>query len=137
MGLVATMPATAEALRTDLLNLLIVDDDRAVREGCREVAQALGFTTAVAEDAAHAYRLLDARSVDVVLLDLKLPGAHGLEVLQQVRRRRPEAEVIVITGFATVPSAVQAMKNGAYDYVTKPFNVEELRALLELSLIHI
>ncbi|HXZ27405.1 MAG TPA: sigma-54 dependent transcriptional regulator [Terriglobales bacterium] len=137
MGLVATMPATAEVLRTDLLNLLIVDDDRAVREGCREVGQALGFQTCVAEDAAHAYRLLDARSIDVVLLDLKLPGAHGLEVLQQVRRRRPQAEVIVITGFATVQSAVTAMKNGACDYVTKPFNVEELRALLERAARHI
>ena len=137
MGLVATMPATAEALRTDLLNLLIVDDERAVRDGCREVAQGLGFNTAVAEDAAHAYRILDSRSIDVVLLDLKLPGAGGLEVLQQVRRRRPEAEVIVITGFATVQSAVQAMKNGAYDYVTKPFNVEELRALLQRIARHI
>jgi len=63
----------------NFLNLLIVDDERAIREVCREVAQSLGFNTAVADSAEHAYRLLDTQNIDVVLLDLKLPGASGLE----------------------------------------------------------
>lgn len=127
-----------ESPRADLLNLLIVDGERSVREGCREVAQGLGFSTFVAETAEHAYKVLDAQNVDVVLLDMRLPGgASGLEILKQIKTRKPESEVIVITGYGTVQSAVQAMKLGAYDYVTKPFNLEELRLLLERVAAHL
>jgi CheY-like chemotaxis protein len=72
-ALSATNPVQMEA--ANFLNLLIVDDERAIREVCREVAQSLGFNTAVADSAEHAYRLLDTQNIDVVLLDLKLPGA--------------------------------------------------------------
>jgi two-component system response regulator HydG len=72
-----------------------------------------------------------------VLLDLRLPGNSGLEVLREIKQRHPETLVIVMTGFATVQSAVQAMKLGAYDYVTKPFNFEELRLLLERASAHL
>jgi DNA-binding NtrC family response regulator len=115
----------------NFLNLMIVDDERAVREVCREVAQSLGFNPVVADSAEHAYRQLDSQGIDVVLLDLKLPGAGGLEALRQIKERRPDAVVIVVTGYGTVHSAVQAMKNGAYDYMTKPFSMEELKMLLE------
>jgi two-component system response regulator HydG len=121
----------------NLLNLVIVDDERAVRDVCREVAQSLGFNTMVAESAEHIYRLLDLQAVDVVLLDLKLPGAGGLEALHKIKQRRPDAEVVVVTGYATVQSAVQAMKNGAYDYVTKPFTIDELKLLLERVATHL
>jgi DNA-binding NtrC family response regulator len=121
----------------NLLNLLIVDDERSIREVCREVAESLGFNATVADSAEHAYRMLDTQSIDVVLLDLRLPGAGGLEALRQIRERRPDAVVIVVTGFGTVQSAVQAMKNGAYDYVTKPFSMEELRLLLERVASHL
>ncbi len=121
----------------NFLNLMIVDDERAIREVCREVAQSLGFNTHVADSAEHAYRQLEAQSIDVVLLDLKLPGAGGLEALRQIRERRPDAVVIVVTGYGTVHSAVQAMKNGAYDYMTKPFSMEELKLLLERVSAHL
>src|SRR5271156_3142298 len=121
----------------NLLNLVIVDDERAVRDVCREVARSLGFNTTVAESAEHTYRLLDSQAVDVVLLDLKLPGANGLEALHKIKQRRPDAEVVVVTGYATVQSAVQAMKNGAYDYVTKPFTIDELKMLLERVATHL
>jgi DNA-binding NtrC family response regulator len=124
-------PNSPQIEGANLLNLLIVDDERAIREACREVAQALGFNTSVADSAEHAYRLLDTQGIDAVLLDLKLPGAGGLEALRQIRERRPDAAVIVVTGYGTVQSAVQAMKNGAYDYVTKPFSMDELKLLLE------
>lgn len=129
--------ARREPAETNLLNLLVLDDERAIRDGCREVAQSIGFTTYIADTAEHAYRVLETASIDVVLLDLRLPGTGGLEVLREVKRRRPETVVIVITGYATVQSAVQAMKNGAYDYVTKPFNLDELRMLLERVLGHL
>src|SRR5260370_23426566 len=115
----------------NFLNLLIVDDDRTIGEACREVAQSLGFSTQVAVSAANAYRLLDSSSTDAVLLDLRQPGAGGLEALHAIKKRRADALVIVVTGYGTVKSAVQAMKDGAYDYVTKPFSMDELRLLLE------
>ncbi len=124
-------PTPVQMEPANFLNLLIVDDERAIREVCREVAQSLGFNTAVADSAEHAYRLLDTQNIDVVLLDLKLPGASGLEALHQIGERKPDAVIVVVTGYGTVQSAVQAMKNGAYDYVTKPFSMEELRLLLE------
>jgi len=137
-AVVTVMPEVAETPRADLLNLLVVDDERSVRDGCREVAQSLGFSTFVAEKAEHAYRVLEAQNIDVVLLDMRLPGvASGLEILQQIKNRKPDAEVIVITGYGTVQSAVHAMKLGAYDYVTKPFNLEELRLLLERVASHL
>jgi len=113
------------------LNLAIVDDERTIREVCREVAQTMGFRPVVADSAEQIYRMMEAQPLDVVLLDLKLPGAGGLEALQRIKEQRPDIEVIVVTGYATVQSAVQAMKNGAYDYVTKPFSMDEFRLILE------
>jgi len=115
----------------NFLNLAIVDDERAIREVCREVAQTMGFRPVVADSAEQIYRMMEAQPLDVVLLDLKLPGAGGLEALQRIKEQRPDIEVIVVTGYATVQSAVQAMKNGAYDYVTKPFSMDEFRLILE------
>jgi len=114
-----------------------VDDERAVREACREAAAALGYRTSASESADQALRLMESQSIDVMVLDLKLPGTGGLEVLRQIKRRRPDIEIIVVTGHGTVESAVQAMKAGAYDYVTKPFSLEELKLLLEWVAAHL
>ncbi|MGD0212391.1 MAG: sigma-54 dependent transcriptional regulator [Terriglobales bacterium] len=118
----------------NFLNLLIVDDDRTIREACREVARSLGFNAQVAESAEQAMLQLD--STDAVLLDLR-PGTESLETLQTIKKYRPDALVIVVTGYGTVQSAVQAMKDGAYDYVTKPFSIEELRLLLGRVAAHL
>jgi DNA-binding NtrC family response regulator len=120
-----------------LLNLLIVDGEAAIREACRELGRALGFTAYTAANAPEAYRALDANAVDVVLVELRLPGEPALEILREIRARRPEAAIIVMTGHATVESAVEAMKLGAYDYVTKPFEVDELKRLLERAASHV
>ena len=134
---VSPITATPQMEPANFLNLLIVDDERSVREACREVAHSLGFFAQVADSAEQAHRLLDLQAFDAVLLDLRLPGAGGLEVLRRIKERRPEAVVIVVTGYGTVQSAVQAMKNGAYDYVTKPFSVDELKLLLERVASHL
>src|SRR5437868_2193787 len=132
-----TAPNPPQLQAANFLNLLAVDDERSVRDVCREVAQSLGFNTSVAESAENAYRQIDAQSIDVVLLDLTLPGVGGLEALHQIKERRPDAVVVVVTGYGTVQSAVQAMKNGAYDYVTKPFSMDELKLLLEKVSAHL
>jgi len=128
---VSSVSATPQFEPANFLNLLIIDDERAIREACREVAQSLGYSTHVADSAEQAYRALELQNFDAVLLDLRLPGAGGIDALRRIKERRPEAVVIVVTGYGTVQSAVQAMKNGAYDYVTKPFSVDELKLLLE------
>src|SRR5689334_24733505 len=130
-------PSLPQLEGANFLNLLIVDDERAIREACRDAAQVLGFNVFTADSAEHAYRILDAQGIDAVLLDLRLPGAGGLEALNQIKSRRPDAIVIVITGYGTVQSAVQAMKNGAYDYVTKPFSLDELKLLLDRVVSHL
>jgi DNA-binding NtrC family response regulator len=114
-----------------VLSLLIVDDDRFVREACREAAVALGYRTNTSESAEQAFWLIDSHTIDVVLLDLNLSGAGRLDILREIKHRRPDIEVIVVSGNATVQSAVQAMKVGAYDYITKPFGLQELKLLLE------
>jgi DNA-binding NtrC family response regulator len=129
--------ATPQIEPANFLNLLIVDDERSIREACREVAHALGFVAYIADSAEQAFRLLETQNFDAVLLDLRLPGAGGLEAMRRIKERRPEAIVVVVTGYATVQSAVQAMKNGAYDYVTKPFSIEELKLLLERVASHL
>jgi two-component system response regulator HydG len=131
------MTAMPQFEPANFLNLLIVDDERSIREACREVAQSLGYTTYVADSAEHAYRYLETQAFDAVLLDLRLPGAGGLDALRRIKERRPEAVVVVVTGYATVQSAVQAMKNGAYDFVTKPFSVDELKMLLDRVAVHL
>ncbi len=128
------LTGTREIPGANLLNLLVVDDERAVREGCRDAAQTAGFNTFVADSAEHAYKVLDTQNIDIVLLDLKLPGASGLEALRTVKSRRPNSVVVIITGYATVSSAVQAMKMGAFDYISKPFTLDELRIMLERSM---
>jgi len=125
------VPVSQQIGEGNLLNILIVEDERVVRECCREVAHSLGFGTRVAESRDEAWRILESYHPDVVLLDLRLPGNNGLEMLREIRQRWPETVVIVMTGFATVQSAVQAMKLGAYDYIAKPFDFDELRLELE------
>src|SRR5437016_7309918 len=89
-----TTPSSTQVEGANFLNLIIVDDERAIREACREVGQSLGFSTFVAESAEHAYRIIDSHGVDVVLLDLKLPGVGGLEALHQIKTRRPDAVIV-------------------------------------------
>lgn len=121
----------------NLLNLMIVEHDRIVRESAREVAQSLGFNTRVAESSEQACRILQEWSADAVLLDAGPTGEGGRDALPIVKMHRPDAAIIVVAGYGTVKSAVQAMKDGAYDYVTKPFGIDELRRLLEKLATHL
>ena len=135
-----TEPAVApipQIQGSNFLKVLVVDDDRSTREACREVAQAMGYSAQAAESAEEAYHIVESEGADVVLLDLRLPGISGMEALRAIKNHRPDAVVVVITGYGTVESAVQAMKEGAFDYVTKPFSMEELKQLLERVADHL
>ena len=119
-----------------LLNVLIVEDERAVRETAREAALLLGYRASACDTAEQAARVMESQSIDVVLLALR-PGATGLKALRQLKRSRPDVELIAIAGHGTVESAVQSMRAGAYDYVTKPFSLDELKLLLERVAAHL
>src|SRR5256885_13938453 len=98
---------TRSRVGNELLSLMIIDDERAVRETCREAGVTLGYQTFATENPYVAYRLLEAHGIDIVLLDLRLPSKNGMEVLREIKRRRPQTECIVITGKATVRAAGQ------------------------------
>ncbi len=112
------------------LHVLIADDDGSMRKACAEIVSRLGFYPILAESAQAARTVLAGQPVDLLLLDMKLPGG-GLPLLEEVRKRYPNIAVVVMTAFATVSSAVEAMRLGAVDYLHKPFDMEQLTELLE------
>jgi DNA-binding NtrC family response regulator len=113
------------------LRVLVVDDDDGVRTACCDVVAGMGFVALSADSVPTAREVLKRGAVDLLLLDLKLPGGGGLLLLEEVKSRYPETVVVVMTAFATVPSAVEAMRIGAGDYLTKPFPLEDLTQVLE------
>ncbi len=113
------------------LHVLVVDEDRALRATCLTVAEEMGFATVGADSLASAQAVLKYRKIDLLLLDLNLPAGGGLMLLEKVKTLYPDTAVVAMTAFATVTSAVEAMRIGAGDYLTKPFAMEELTAVLE------
>ena len=111
--------------------VLIVDDQEMVRGLCHQVMESLGYRPYVAESGAQALELLERHPVDIVIADLKMPAMSGIELLERIKARHPRVEVVIMTGYASVPSAVQAMKLGAADYIVKPFGSEEMKRLVE------
>lgn len=107
--------------------ILIVEDDKRMREALRQIMTKEKFDVDTASSGEEALKVFKNRHFDLVISDLKLPGIDGMEVLKAIREFRPETSVIIITAFATIDSAVQAMKLGAEDYISKPFNLEEIR----------
>ena len=115
-------------------NILIIDDEETMRDSCRQTLSRDGNRVEVAEDGSKGLSLLRTESFDLVILDLKMPGLSGMEVLKKIKEDDPEAMVIVITGYATVESAVEAMKRGAYDFIPKPFTPDSLRVIVKRAL---
>ena len=113
--------------------LLVVDDDAPLCKVCCEIASGMGFVPIGAASVSEALELMRQQPADLLLLDLKLPGGGGLSLLNEVRTLYPKTGVVVMTAYATVSSAVEAMRIGAGDYLTKPFAMEELTTVLDRS----
>jgi two-component system response regulator HydG len=113
------------------VTVLIAEDEEAAQRVCREIVHSLGQEAFTASTTEEALDVLEKHPVEVILLDLKMPTTGGMDLLEQVKRTRPNVECIVLTAHGTIETAVQAMKLGAYDYVTKPFHVAELKLKLE------
>jgi len=120
----------------DQVSILVIDDEQIMREGCSRILCKDGWAVITAENGKQGLNEIQAcpEKIDVILLDLMMPGMSGMEVLDHVRTIDPNLLVIVITGYATVESAVEAMKKGAYDFIPKPFTPDQLRIVVRRAL---
>ena len=110
--------------------VLVVDDELDIRDACERILTRIGFQVLKASRGEEGLALLTKEKVDIVLLDLKMPGIDGMEVLEHIRKMDKVILVIVITGYATVETATEAMKLGAYDFISKPFEPDQLRIVV-------
>jgi len=114
--------------------ILVVDDEQGMRDFLSIMLKKEGYEVVAAENGEHALKAIHAEIYDLVITDVKMPKVDGIEVLRTVKEVSPETVVIVITAFATTDIAVEAMKLGAYDYITKPFKVDEIKLIIQKAL---
>src|SRR5574341_85151 len=114
--------------------VLVVDDERLIRWSVEQTLGKLGYDVGTAEDGATAVQMVREESPDIILLDLKLPDTDGLQVLRQVKEAHPDIQVVIMTAYADVGTAVEAMRLGAYDYIAKPIDFENLGVTLRNAL---
>jgi DNA-binding NtrC family response regulator len=116
------------------MTILLIDDEKLIRWSLKERLTREGYTIQEAEDGRSAAAALDREAPDLVLLDMRLPDTDGLTILRGIQERYSDLPVIVITAYSTVDTAVEAMKLGAYDYIAKPFNMDELAITVKRAL---
>ena len=108
-------------------NILIIDDEKEIREGLVEILKDAGFAVDSADNGQQGLDKIRKKDFDAVVTDLIMPVVDGMEVLRETKRIKPHTRIILITAYATVDNAVEAMKAGASDYITKPFRVDEVQ----------
>lgn len=117
-----------------IADVLVIEDEENMRDSCSSVLSKEGFRVELAESGDKGLEFIRQKSFDLAIIDLKLPGISGMKVLEEIRDKSPDTIAIVITGYATVESAVKAMKLGAYDFLPKPFTPDELRIIIKRAL---
>jgi two-component system, sensor histidine kinase and response regulator len=128
-----------EALQSDATGtgrevVVVIDDDYVMRLSCRQILAKMGFEVEVFEDGARGLEAFSRLKPAMVVVDLKMPGIGGLEVIHRLHEIDPELVILVITGYATISTAVEAMKQGAYEFLPKPFSPDELRLAVNRGL---
>jgi len=119
---------------SDQASILIIDDEESICDGLSQVLRKEGYLVKAAKEGNEGLTLFGKENFQVVFLDLKLPGLKGMQVLSKIKETNPETPVIIITGYASIESAVEAIKQGAFDYMAKPFTPEELRIITKKAL---
>ncbi|MFQ6108330.1 MAG: response regulator [Candidatus Aminicenantales bacterium] len=114
--------------------VLVIDDEESMRDSCALILSKEGFEVELARDGSIGLEKLKEHKPDLAIIDLKMPGISGMDVLENIKKIDPHIIPVVITGYATVDSAVEAMKKGAYDFLPKPFTPEELRIIIKRGL---
>ncbi len=128
------MPASAAHAGDAAPALLVIDDEQGIRDLLRYELEARGYAVTTARCSEEALEIVGRQDIRLVISDVRMPGRGGLDTLDAIKRLKPDVEVILATGYGTVDTAVSAMKRGAYDFVQKPFNLDELLALVEKAL---
>ena len=113
--------------------ILVVDDELSMREFLKILFEKEGYDVSIAPNAAAALKITEKQEIDIVITDIRMPGMSGLELLAELKHRDPDMPVVMITAFASPDDAVQAMKSGAFDYITKPFNVDEIKNVVKTA----
>ncbi|MCF8129616.1 MAG: sigma-54 dependent transcriptional regulator [Deltaproteobacteria bacterium] len=121
---------------TKMPGILVVDDEAAIRESLKDWLMEDGYSVTLAVDGKDAIALVETFQYDVILLDLKMPGMDGLEAMRHIKEISPDSEVLMMTAYASVDTAVQAMKEGAFDYLVKPFDPEEVELQIKKIVAH-
>lgn len=116
--------------------ILIIDDEASIRDGCRQSLEKTGCTVLEAANGEEGVRIAREAKPQIALIDLKLPGISGMEIIERLSQELPDTVLIMITGFATIVSAVEAIQKGTYDYLPKPFSPDQLRAVVRRALDH-
>ncbi|MFH2040834.1 MAG: response regulator, partial [Chloroflexota bacterium] len=114
--------------------IIIIDDEEVILDSCKQILRKENYQLTTVSNGELGIKLIKETTPDLVFVDLKMPGLSGFEVLKLIQEIDPNIVSIVITGFSTVSSAVEAMKNGAYDFLPKPFNPEEFRLITNRGL---
>ncbi len=117
-----------------MTKILVIDDEVDLRDGCERILKRMDCIVSKASNGEDGVALFQKERHSVVLSDLKMPGIDGIEVLRQLREIDPEILVIILTGFATIETAIEAMKKGAYDFVAKPFEPDVLKITIAQAL---
>src|SRR4030043_1872214 len=117
-------------MKPEEIGILIVDDEPSVRDSLLQLCTVDGYRVDTAEDAATALKKLQEKPWDIILLDIKMPGMDGIELQHRIKQIDPNIVTIIITAYASVDTAIQALKDGAFDYVTKPIDPEDLSRLI-------
>ena len=114
--------------------ILVIDDEKLIRWTLEDVLRKEGYAVIVAESGEEGLKLVEEHGPDLIILDLRLPGMQGMEVLERVKKIEPKTVVIIVTAHGSAESAVEAMSKGAYDYLNKPFDVDEVRLVIRKAL---
>ncbi len=117
-----------------VVKILVVDDVVMIREGVSEILRMDGYHVETAGDTEQAMKIIDDIMCDIVILDIKLPGMNGFEFLKYIKNHNPDTEVIIITGYASLESAVEVIREGAFAYIPKPFTAEHLRVVVKKAI---
>ncbi len=128
------MPVTHDSRGTPPPQILLMEDEQSLAKGLEMALQETGYEVTIAPDGRNALKRFDEKPFDLLLADLRLPDIDGMEVIRRVKRLHPDTAVVVITGYATVPSAVEAIKTGAYDYLPKPFTDDDIKTVIRGAL---
>ena len=119
---------------TSRISILVIDDEAVIRDGLKRVLDNERFGVETCKSGHSAIELIQEQDYDLIITDLKMPGMNGIEVLKAVKALQPDVPVIMITGYAPVDTAVEAMRHGALDYITKPFTPEQIMEKVERAL---